>query len=202
MSPCSKPSSGIPTLSEWNLSSFFGPQGLRWICPSALSSQPFSQCSLCSRFCVLFVHQTCHPCSILGSLTCAAPYACLEGSPVTTELGLLHSGQLLRPPLTTVTSVPFSLLMNPLPHLVLFPCIAYQQTVHWSVVFSAPCLSATWEQGFCLLSHWCPPCLNWYLAARRRSVKLVWMNECHRSVLWAIMNVKWHKRIDTHMRSA
>lgn len=74
----------------------FRPTGLRWICPSALYSQPFSQCSLCSRFCVLFVHQTCHPCSILGSLTCAVPYVCLEGSPVTTELGLLHSGQLLR----------------------------------------------------------------------------------------------------------
>lgn len=31
-----------------------------------------------------------------GVLTCAVPYVCLEGSPVTTELGLLHSGQLLR----------------------------------------------------------------------------------------------------------
>ena len=148
---------------------------------SHLLLQPLSLCSLCPRFCVLFVPHTCQTCSVLGFVTCTAPSA-WKATHSFTALFLLFiqvsvPGHRLREVFPTPgTSVPFP--GSQALCLLSSPWMYYKQTVYWSVILPAPSWLASWEPGFCLSSPCCCPWTStsiWHLEGNL--MNLVWMND-------------------------
>lgn len=175
MSPCSRPSSGIPTLSEWNLSCLFGPQGLPWICPSAvLSHFPNTPCAPDLVSSLFLRHAT--PAPSLGPWHGLFPGFGRLPSNCSAQL---HSGQLSGvafslhcdlgslPPLMNPLPLPVcppgylisrwlicnpfcSLLVSPLRTRILLPVISLMSPVPQLV--SGPCLNE-WVSSFWTVSR-------------------------------------------------